>query len=69
MLSSQEVSPFSKQYIHSQRYVVEKSRRLMEVVEENIQLATGVRPEAVHTDDGAEIIQQLKEKFAPIELC
>ena len=41
----------------------------MEVVEENIQLATGVRPEAVHTDDGAEIIQQLKEKFAPIELC
>ena len=36
----------------------------MEVMEENIQLATGARPEAVHTDDGAEIIQQLKEKFA-----
>ena len=66
MLSSQEVSPFRKQYIHSQRYVV------MEVVEENIQLATGARPEAVHTDDGAEIIQQPKEKFAltkSIELC
>ena len=30
------------------------------------------RPEAVYTDDGAEIIQQLKEKFAltkSIELC
>ena len=31
----------------------------MEVAEENIQLATGARPEAVHTDDSAEIIQQL----------
>ena len=31
------------------------------MVEENIQLATVVR---LHTDDGAEIIQQLKEKFA-----
>ena len=44
----------------------------MEVAEENIQLATGARPEAVHTDDSAEIIQQLKEKFAltkSIELC
>ena len=63
-LSSQEVSPIRKRYIHSQKYVAEKCRRLMEVVEENIQLATGARPEAVHTDDGAEIIQQLKEKFA-----
>ncbi|KAL5515849.1 hypothetical protein EMCRGX_G001083 [Ephydatia muelleri] len=63
-LSSQEVSPFRKRYIHSQRYVAEKSRRLMEAVEENIQLATGARPEAVHTDDDAEILQQLKEKFA-----
>ena len=33
-------------------------------MEENIRLATGVRPEAVHTDDGAEIIQLLKDKFA-----
>ena len=44
----------------------------MEMVEENIQFATGARPEAVYTDDGAEIIQQLKEKFAltkSIELC
>ena len=62
-LSSQEVSPFRNRYIHSQRYVAEKSRRLMKVVEENIQIATGARPEAIHTDDGAETIQQLKEKF------
>ena len=64
MLSSQEVSPIRKRYIHSQRYVQEKCRRLMEVVEENIQLATGARPDALHADHGAEIIQQLKEKFA-----
>ena len=63
-------SPGSKQnafltrFIHSQRYVAKMSRRLFEAVEENIQLATGVRPKAVHADDGADIIQQLKDKFA-----
>ena len=36
----------------------------MEMVEENMQLATGARPGVVCTDDGAEIIQQLKEKFS-----
>ena len=38
MLSSQEVSPIRKRYIHSQRYVEEKCRRLMEVVVQLISL-------------------------------
>ena len=44
--------------MHSRWYVAEKARRLIEAVEESVQRAT------VHADDGAEMIQQLKEKFA-----
>ena len=38
MLSSQEVSPIRKRYVHSQRYVEEKCRRLMKLVEQLLPL-------------------------------
>ena len=38
MLSSQEVSPIRKRYVHSQRYVEEKCRRLMKLVKQLLPL-------------------------------
>ena len=49
--------------MHSETYLIQKVRTFDVAMERNLQLCTGVNTHVLHTNDGTEIIQQLKEKF------
>ena len=49
--------------MHSETYLIQKVRTFDVAMERNLQLCTGVNTHVLHTNDGTEIIQQLKEKI------
>ncbi|KAL5490948.1 hypothetical protein EMCRGX_G016154 [Ephydatia muelleri] len=61
--SIQGISPIKKRRMHSETYLIQKVRTFDVAMERNLQLCTGVNTHVLHTNDGTEIIQQLKEKF------
>ena len=58
------ISPVRKRTMRNSKSISQKITRIDDLVQRSLILAAGAHTEVLPGDDGAEIIQQLKDKFA-----